>query len=99
MIKIIWRGLGFIVPVLSFLTAWILSYWFEDTRLGNWAYTSLILLITGPILILVGIPFFKGKEKQDVGQPAYIQRHDFFWIPISIWGIILLGLGIYLKFF
>ncbi|MBU0487152.1 MAG: hypothetical protein KKA07_08805 [Bacteroidetes bacterium] len=33
----IWRGFGLIVPILFFVTAWIVSYLFDkgDTTLGN----------------------------------------------------------------
>lgn len=93
---IVWRGIGIVVPILTFTIAWILSYWYEDTTMGNTSYSGLILILTGSILIPIGIFTWKGKEVKDVGQ-HYIKKHDFFFIPLLIWGIIFLGLGIYLK--
>ena len=52
---IIWRGFGIVVPIVLLISAWITSYWFEDTRVGNTSYLGWTLLWAGIVLILAAL--------------------------------------------
>ncbi len=97
----VWRGIGIIVPILFLLIGWIVTYWFDgmQTKFGNPDYMQWVLLYSGIILTLIGLGTWKGEIVEDVGVPAYRKKHDFFWIPILIWGLFFLGLSVYLFFF
>jgi len=95
----IWRGAGIAVPIIFFICGWIVSYWFEDTRLGNpdfmgWTsfYAGIVTLLAGVVILGMG----SEPKKLEPGEVPVRVRHDFFWIPVLIWGVILLGLSIYL---
>lgn len=82
----IWRGFGLIVPIVFGICAWIVSYWFEDTRLGNGAYMGWTTFYTAIVLLLPGLAMFNDKDDED-GTKRY---HDFMFVPILFWS---LGLG------
>lgn len=97
----VWRGMGIVVPIMFLLVGWIVTFWFDgmQTKFGNPDYMQWVLLYSGIILTLIGLGTWKGEIVEDVGVPAYRKKHDFFWIPILIWGLFFLGLSIYLFFF
>jgi hypothetical protein len=92
----IWRGFGIAVPIIFFLSVWITSYWFEDTKLVNAALIGWSMLWAGIVLILFGLASH-GETLDDNGQPTGEKSYnDFFWIPIWIWSLGFIGGSIYL---
>lgn len=92
----IWRGFGIAVPIIFFLSAWITSYWFEDTRLLNSGYIGWSMLWAGIVLIFFALASF-GETVDENGQPTGKKAYnDFFWIPIWLWSLGFIGGSIYL---
>lgn len=92
----IWRGFGIAVPIVFFLSAWITSYWFQDTRLMNAGYIGWSMLWAGIVLIFFALASF-GQTLDENGQPTDKKAYnDFFWIPIWIWSLGFIGGSIYL---
>ena len=92
----IWRGFGIAVPIIFFISGWITSYWFEDTRLLNTAYIGWTMLWAGLALIIFSLASLGEKldeNGQPIGQKVY---NDFFWIPTWIWCLGFIGGSIYL---
>jgi hypothetical protein len=92
----IWRGFGIAVPIIFFLSGWITSYWFEDTRLLNSAFIGWSMLWAGIVLILFALASFGStvdEDGQPTGEKAY---NDFFWIPIWVWSLGFIAGSIYL---
>lgn len=99
---LIWRGMGLSVVIIPIVVGFIASFFYDgmETKIfGNTDYLSLVLLISGILLILVGLGTWKGEIVEDVGVPAYRKKHDLFWIPILFWGLLYFGISIYLLFF
>ncbi|UKN03384.1 hypothetical protein K6119_07625 [Paracrocinitomix mangrovi] len=101
----IWRGAGIIVPIFVFISGWIVSSRFEDTRLGNPHFMGWTLLWAGIALTLIGLALWQMTKAPDdenkslePGEIPTKSRHDFFWIPVWIWGVGLTALSIYLIF-
>lgn len=92
MITFIWRGLGIIVPIVFFITGWIVSYWFEDTRFGNASYVGWVSFYSAIVLLLPGIGLWSG-DKDEEGKTV---RAHFMFIPVLIWSLGLGGLSAYL---
>lgn len=83
---LIWRGIGIIVPIVFFLFAWILSYWFEDTHFGNKAYLGWISFYTAILSLIAGLPAFAADENNpNAGLGFRLWRHHFFYLPIIFW--------------
>lgn len=83
---IVWRGAGLIVPIVFLICGWIVSFFYDDTRLGNPSFIGWTFFYTGLALLLPGIGLF-GKKNED-GTPR--RKHDFFFIPVVFWSFILL---------
>lgn len=83
---IFWRGFGLIVPIVIALCAWIVSYWFDDTRIGNASYSGWVCFYSAIILLLPGFGMWGGTNNEDGTR----SRHDFMFIPVLFWS---LGLG------
>jgi len=93
----IWRGTGITVPIFFFISAWITSYWFEDTRLGNSAFIGWSMLWAGILLSLQGLAIYGGGlPDEETGEVPPKTYNDFFWIPVIIWGLGFIGLSIWL---
>lgn len=93
---LVWRGAGIVVPIIAVATAFIVSRWEENsmTGLGQSA------LIAGIILGLIGVFTLPGKVMHEgTGQMVSKKKHDFFFIPIIAWGVLLIAAGVYLLFF
>jgi len=91
----IWRGMGIIVPIIFLITGWIVSYWFDDTRLGNTIFLGWTAFYTGIIVTVLGLGANTTDIDGETGKVLPKAKHDFFFIPILLWGLFLLGLGIY----
>ena len=93
----IWRGIGILVPIVFFLTAFIVSrfvdkpYTFSNQPLILWT-----TLVSGIVLLIIGIL----SEVTRAGTPPEERkgRAHFMFIPIVFWGILLTGFGTYRAF-
>ncbi|MEL6345751.1 MAG: hypothetical protein AAFV53_21760 [Myxococcota bacterium] len=85
---IIWRGAGIVVPLLFILAAGIVSFFIEDTTIGNATFMGWSLLLAGVFNILPTLVVF---GMQDEDQPK--TRHTFFFLPIWVWMLGCMGLG------
>lgn len=97
----IWRGAGILVPIIFLISGWIVSYWFEDTRLGNpvfmgWTafYAGIFNFVTG--LGLMGMSDDNDNHNIEPGEVPVKKKHDFFWIPVIVWGLLFGGWSAYL---
>lgn len=86
-IVFIWRGFGLIVPIIFFITAWIVSLFIDDTRLGNPSFIGWTCFYTAIVLLLPGIGMWGGAKEED----GTVKKHDFMFVPVLFWA---LGLGI-----
>lgn len=86
--------MGILVPIIFFITGWIVSFWIKDARVGNPDFIGWTSFYTAIICLLLGLGTFGGKDEN--GNPIPKNRHHFFYIPILFWGLILGGLSAYL---
>ena len=93
----IWRGSGITVPIFLFISGWIMSFWYPDTRLGNYPFVGWSMLWAGILLTLQGAAVWGGGTPDpETGEVPLRRGHDFFWIPVLFWGIGFIGLSIWL---
>ncbi len=93
----IWRGVGILVPIIYFLIAWIVSYWFDgtDTKIINPEFVAWTSLISGIIIFAIGLFTFNiHKKTGDFQAKTKVKRAHFFYIPILYWGVGILLLSI-----
>lgn len=95
MIAIVWRGAGIVVPIITILVGWILSFWYEDTRLLDSEHFGWTLFISGILLALIGLGLSTSEVDGETGEKLPKGKHDFFYIPVVFWGIAFFGFGIY----
>jgi hypothetical protein len=98
---LVWRGFGIIVPIIVVITGLLVS-WISgdpDTRLGNPTLTGWTALISGILIFLLGLGLRGNGEEKDAEGNTVKKKHDFFWIPVFIWGLILGLSSIYLLGF
>ena len=96
MIWIVWRGSGILVLIYFFLSAWICSYWFDDTRFGNSAYLGWTLFYTAIVTTLHALAIYvsrKGHDANDPEPPKPMMHSHLFFIPVLFWPLILGGLS------
>ena len=94
---IVWRGIGIIVPIFLLIGGWIVSYWFDDTRLGNPHFMGWTLFWTSIPLLLVALALFGARlPDPDTGEKPPKSYNDFFFIPVWIWAFGFLIIGIIL---
>lgn len=92
----IWRGAGIIVPIFFFVAAWLTSYSFEDTRFGNSSYLGWTMIWSGiASLVIGGLLAASNMKDPETGEKPPKSYHDFMWIPVWIWGIVLIAGGIW----
>lgn len=97
MYYIIWRGSGITVPIFTFLSGYIMSFWYDDTRIGNYPYLGWTLLWAGILLTIQGAAVWGGgKPDPETGQIQLKKGHDFFFIPVIFWGLAWVGLSFWL---
>ena len=95
----IWRGAGFLIPIFIFIVGWIVSFWYDDTTLGNNEFLGWTCFYSGIILFVLGGLAALGEnaeEEESQGPPKPKKKNDFFWIPGWGWGGILTALAVYL---
>lgn len=88
----IWRGFGLIVPIVFGICAWIVSYWYDDTRLGNASFMGWSCFYASIVLLLPGLGLWGSKDEEDGSK----RHHDFMFIPVLFWSLLLGGLCAYL---
>lgn len=101
---IFWRGLGILVFVIFCLGAWIMSYYYADTRLGNGAYMgwSMLCSVVPTLLLYLALRKYNLKEKElapgeiPVEKSKIFTGHSFFFIPVVFWAPIFLVVGLIL---
>jgi hypothetical protein len=95
---IIYRGLGVLVPIVLFISGWIVSFWYKDTRIGNPDFMGWTLFYTAIVSLLLGFATFGAGEEQTAanGQRIPKKRAHFFFIPIIFWGPIFGGISAFL---
>jgi hypothetical protein len=98
---LVWRGFGIIVPIVFVLTGLLVSWLSgdKDATLGNANFIGWTSLWSGIVLTLIGLPLLSGTEEKDDQGNVYKKKHDFFWIPVIVWGVVLGGLSAYLLIF
>lgn len=98
---LIWRGMGIIVPIIFFITAWIVSYWYDsgETTLGNSSYIGWTSLFAGIAVLLIGLVLMAGGSDEEGEEPGPKKKHDFFYLPVFVWGLLLGGLSLYMLVF
>jgi hypothetical protein len=93
---LIWRGMGIIVPIIFLVTGFLYS-WISgdpDKTLGNTTMLSWTSLIAGILLTVLGLGAHNMTTQDSEGNTKR-SKHDFFYIPVFIWGLILCGFSIY----
>ena len=91
---LIWRGAGILVPIITLAAAIIISKNVEDTYKGM----GICGLIAGGILLAIGLITLPGKKTDPTtGEVTQKRKHDFFFLPIIVWGVLLLLGGFYLT--
>jgi hypothetical protein len=88
---IIWRGLGILVPIVFVITGLLVS-WISgdpDTRLGNPSFLGWTALFSGIVIFLLGLGLAGGGDDKDEQGNPIKKKHDFFWIPVFVWGLVL----------
>ncbi len=92
---LIWRGFGIAIPILIGIAALILSFFYDDTRIGNFQYTGWVLIAAGIPTILVALITFGGDEEDGGESSGSWTDHALFYVPVALWVPILIGGGIY----
>lgn len=91
--------MGIAVPIVFFITGLIVS-WVSgdpDTRIGNPRFIGWTSLFSGIVIFLLGLALLGGGTDEQGN--AVKKKHDFFWIPVFVWGLLLGGLSVYLLAF
>jgi hypothetical protein len=95
----IWRGSGISVPIILFLCARITTHWFEGAEivgkaLSNASFLACTFLWSGLITLLQALVIV-GMRLADrtLGANPPKTHHDFFWIPVWLWGVIFIVLS------
>ena len=91
---LIWRGAGIIIPIFIVISAWLTGYSFEDVSIGNASFMSWMLLWPGILITLIGLGFWPLQKNPETGKLTYVGNHDLFWIPMIVWGVLILGYSI-----
>jgi len=92
---IFWKGAGIAVPILFFIAAGIVSFFVEDTRIGNATFMGWSLVLAGVFNILPALAAFAGPEEGEE-EDREQTGHAFFFLPIWMWVMGCLALGVFL---
>jgi hypothetical protein len=97
---LIWRGFGIAVPIIVFITGWLVGLISGETdmRIGNANFMGWTTLFSGIVVLLLGLGTWNSEGTDENGNKVK-KKHDFFYVPIAIWGAILIALSIYLLAF
>jgi hypothetical protein len=72
---IVWRGLGFLIPLFVLFSVWITTRFPTNERLSG----GLALLVSAVLLYFLGARMNREIKK----------GHTLFWIPMQYWAIVL----------
>lgn len=78
-----WGLLGLLVPMAVLLLG---IYFFSTDGNATKPILSFGLIISGILTSVIGISFHKKRNN----------KHDLFFMPLSIWGIIWIVLGVFI---
>ena len=105
---IIWRGWGFLVPVVAFAVAFGTEF-VVDSIAGAGTYSNSGGLFTGVALIVAGALIFAFAMWEERRNPprvlvdkatgkeeTQVSRSDLFFVPIRWWGLAGIVLGLVL---
>lgn len=95
----VWRGIGIIVPILFFIVGCIVGIFIDDQRLGNPRFIGWTSFYSAILLTLIGLAVFGGTKEEGADENQPKKKHDFFFIPVLFWGLILGALSAYLLIF
>ena len=103
----VWRGWGLVVPIVFFIAVWLVGYGYDDVTIGDSIESGRLawsFFWAGLANLLIGLFFRMNMSEVDQSQaePGEVlpdrRRHDFFWIPVWLWGILMAALGAYMMF-
>ena len=72
---IVWRGLGFLIPLFVLLSVWVSTRFPTHQRLSG----GIALLISAVLLWFVGVRMNREIKK----------GHTLFWIPMQYWAAVM----------
>lgn len=107
-ILLIWKGYGFVVPVIVFLVSLVLQYSLDEVfyqgyyTSAQWPYIA-ALVIAAIAVWFLGKKINKNTERilldPDTGEEVRIVNcHSLFWIRVEYWAPILLVFAV-MSFF
>lgn len=106
---IIWSGLGFLVPAITFgcclAVAWLGEVAFHDENFyESHGWPKLVAFVIAAAIVAVVVQLIKRRQGRVMidprrGAEVIVDReHTFFFIPVEYWPPILLVLGFVLLF-
>ena len=72
---IVWRCLGFLIPLFLLLSVWVSTRFPANERLGG----GVALLLSAALLWYIGVRMNRETKK----------GHTLFWIPMQYWAIVM----------
>lgn len=92
---IVWRGAGILVPIAFVASIATMNSWYKGTSAGD-APIAWALFWAALICLPLGLLTLPGKKTDpDTGVKVARRKHDFFFIPIIVWGLLFVGGSIY----
>ena len=95
----IWRGLGFLVPIIFFIGVLLTqsiaaAIWGNSVLDRDNLLMAISCFVAAIICYLIGSLFDRKKPKvyidKETGQEFVVKKtHSFFFIPLKTWGFIL----------
>ena len=105
---LIWRGWGWMVPML-FVLGLVGGEFLTDTITGDAAYWPehswvqfVACLVVGGIVGVLGLALNVGGYQQHLTQglpKKDFVSHTFMFVPLQYWGVLVPALGAYVVFF
>lgn len=107
---IIWKGLGFLVAVITFLLSLVMEVVTESITNNEMYYQenslplAIAILLSGIINGVLGKRLNKQKARtlidKETGEEVILKNdHSLFFIPMEYWGIILCVGAVLILFF
>ncbi|MEI6312151.1 MAG: hypothetical protein WCP57_07835 [Bacteroidota bacterium] len=102
MFAIIWRGFGIIVPIIFLIIGFIICFFFDgmNTKFSNPNYLKWTAGISSLPILLLGLGTLFDFEKKELANKTGFKRfwfyckqpwnHHFMFVPIFVWGLILI---------
>jgi|GEM_PF-1146605 len=100
---LVWNRSGIVVFIVLALCLWIVSYWFENPKLGNgaymgWSFFYAAIATALHALVLIGGRNSPEEQNADANGeiPHPVWSHSAFFVPVVFWPLILGGLSAFL---